>query len=473
MAKKRTKWDKLAEELVMCKQGGARIRKPPEQCEECPDGDECKEYEDFLEKRAAEPDDARDSEAPEGEDMLPSLAFHHGGDKDTGDGDNKAATVPDDEGDVNSTEAADEDDHDEAANSKAESGEDVPPEMTQASDDQNWTFVRTEEIGLDTIKCDPDEMTRPVHAGHVASLVESAEHFDIEVIVDEDLNLVSGRHRFEAARELGWKVITAQVYRYATDSDRLRHAINENISHGLPYNQDEKRELGLRLFETGTNLADIAECLAVTVRSVQKWTKPKRDTMRSVVASQAKELSQSGATQEEIAAELNVSRNVVRTILGENGENGTCSEITIGDTVEKPERPDADDEPADDADASVVEFDIGELDFSDVSDDASEADAAEPEDEQIYPTRDSDDSYVDDQDADDNDDDDDDNDLGSQVIAQVADAANALTLAAELLQDVDDNQLPSAPELKAVYHKLTDALAAFGKAWKEKITANR
>lgn len=195
--------------------------------------------------------------------------------------------------------------------------------------------------------------------------------------------------------------------------------------------------------------------------------------MRSVVASQAKELTESGATQEEIAAELGVSRNVVRTILGDNGENGTCSEITIGDTVEKPERPDADDEPADDADASVVEFDIGELDFSDVSDDASEADAAESDDAQIYPTRDSDDSYVDDQDADDNDDDDDDNDLGSQVIAQVADAANALTLAAELLQDVDDNQLPSAPELKAVYHKLTDALAAFGKAWKERVTSKR
>ena len=453
---RKSKWDKLAEELVMCKQGGARIRKPPEQCEACTERDGCKDYEGFLEKRAGAKhivESDADDQVQE-EDVLPLVVDIHGVNGDTGD--NGSALAPDSKAD-------------EATRAEVTAtGDDGPASVRDA-----WAFVRTEEVPIKDVEVADDEMTRQVHPGHVASLVESADHLEFELIVDVNYRLVSGRHRLEAARELGLKIITVHVYQYASDSDRLRHAINENISHGLPYTQEEKRELGLRLYETGTDLADIAEFLAVTVRSVQKWTKPRRDTMRSVVASQAKELTESGATQEEIAAELGVSRNVVRTILGDNGENGTCSEITIGDTVEKPERPDADDEPADDADASVVEFDIGELDFSDVSDDASEADAAESDDAQIYPTRDSDDSYVDDQDADDNDDDDDDNDLGSQVIAQVADAANALTLAAELLQDVDDNQLPSAPELKAVYHKLTDALAAFGKAWKERVTSKR
>ena len=87
---------------------------------------------------------------------------------------------------------------------------------------------------------------------------------------------------------------------------------------------------------------------------------------------------------------------------------------------------------------------------------------------------DTDEGDSDDEDADNSDDDDDDYiDVGAQVIAQVADAANALTLAAELLREVGENQLPPAPELKATYDKFTDAMAVFGQAWRDRVTANR
>jgi len=145
------------------------------------------------------------------------------------------------------------------------------------------------------------------------------DYMDFELIVDEDHSLISGRHRLEAVKRLGLSSVKVQVYRYASTAAKLRHAVSENIQHGLPYSMREKREIGIRMYREESSIEDISGLLAVTPRTVRSWTKPERDAKRESLAGQVQKLDESGMTQEEIARELGVTRHAVRSRLGGNG----------------------------------------------------------------------------------------------------------------------------------------------------------
>jgi len=438
--------------VIWChpKAGGV-LRKQPEECEECPDNDDCKNYQTFLTEKSEsgeveqpEPD-VVDTEARE-EDMLPFLADDDSSDDDASD---SGKGLWSEDGDDPSDVEAAENDEDRATDIELPAEQPEPAKDEDAAGGGGWTFVRTEEVSPDKIACDSDDMTRPLHENHVAHLVESADHFDIEIIVDEALNMVSGRHRLKAARELGLDGIRVHIYKYASPGARLRHAIRENVSHGLPYTQEEKKALGLRLFEGGATTADISTCLAVTERAVRKWTKSKRDKKREKLAAEARSLSESGATQEEIAEELGVSRNVLRSVLG---ENGTCSEITKDEDGERSESSPPDETTPESVHAGDenVQPDQPEEDVDTGEEDETGAAVVDGE------LQAGGDHETDEPDR---------SDVGGQVGMLLVGASEALTKAADLLNSMPDGKTRSAAELLDAYDDLGGAAKEFAKAW--------
>ena len=106
------------------------------------------------------------------------------------------------------------------------------------------------------------------------------------------------------------------VFRYASDLQRLLHAIALNIGHGRQFTQKEKENLCLRLFEMDTPTDETAVTLAVSETTVYRWTKSRRTQSKEGQQGKALELHTKGMTQGEIAKELGITRKRVRTLLG-------------------------------------------------------------------------------------------------------------------------------------------------------------
>lgn len=217
-------------------------------------------------------------------------------------------------------------------------------------EDGRRILERGKEVLVQDIKVLPDLLTRTVDQGHVKVLVDSGEATQSGLVVDDKFNLVDGNHRLEAAKTLNQPHLKVDIYRYRSDSDRLKHAISLNARHGRPYTRQERKDLALRLFEAEMSIAEIARSVAVTERSVRKWTESHRRAVRKEQSGKVASLLSEGQSQKSVAEELGLTRAQVRSM---SGRFGKTAKTTNGEEVEDVPDESSMDQPSKDPDPEM------------------------------------------------------------------------------------------------------------------------
>lgn len=277
-------------ETIWCHLGGGRQRRTESQCGGCAERADCRE---FGEWRAA----------------------HDGLKTEPESGPEEAGLIePQDQGLPSSSSGADKVD------------ESIPA-------GEGYVLVKTETVPIGQITVDADCESRPVNDQYVDQLVDSSSYMKIKLLVDEGYRLVDGRHRYEAAKRLNLTHVTVDVYQYGGPADRLRHAIKENVTHGLPFTREERATLVRRLFDSGDSLEEIARVLCVSLKAVQRYTKKERAARNQEVTDTILTLHKEGHSQVDIAAQLSVGRKVVRTAIGLQGQVSEKASGPEGDDI--------------------------------------------------------------------------------------------------------------------------------------------
>ncbi len=277
-------------EIIWCTFGGGRQRRSPSHCEKCVTRSECKDFGAWL-------------------------AAHDGLKTEPESGPEEAGLI-EGEGQVLPSSS---------------SGADKVDESIPAG--EGYVLVKTETVPIGQIMVDADCESRPVNDQYVDQLVDSSSYMKIKLLVDEGYRLVDGRHRYEAAKRLNFTTVTVDVYRYAGPAQRLRHAIKANVAHGLPFTPEERATLGRRLFNNGYDLEEIARVLCVSLKAVQRYTKEERAAKKQEVTDTILTLHKEGQSQMDIAAQLSVSRKVVRTAIGLQGQVSEKASGPEGDDI--------------------------------------------------------------------------------------------------------------------------------------------
>jgi hypothetical protein len=127
------------------------------------------------------------------------------------------------------------------------------------------------------------------------------------IAVARDGVLVDGFHRWQAHRREGSAEIQVENLGDLTDSEIIRESIHRNAAHGQQLSASDKRRLAGKLWPTldrATRVAELAELLSVSERSVQDWTRDARATEKAEQQARAWDLWLDCWTYRDIAVEL-------------------------------------------------------------------------------------------------------------------------------------------------------------------------
>lgn len=157
-----------------------------------------------------------------------------------------------------------------------------------------------------------------------------------------DYALVDGAHRIEAHRIVGAQDIAAEMLDDCDDRELFRMALRLNASHGLQLSRQDKMRLALSVYseratwETRAEVKrELAEDLAVPVRTIARWVEPKELEWKADLVSAARDMETSGRSQARIALDLGLTRGAVRTLLksGTSGEFSQMADPASRETV--------------------------------------------------------------------------------------------------------------------------------------------
>lgn len=117
---------------------------------------------------------------------------------------------------------------------------------------------------------------RPINAHAVSRYRQAYRHGqDLgTLIVEADtLRVVSGNHRLSAMlEEFGPDhCITVEARKFASEAALLEVFAAENMQHGLPLNESQRRAISLAMAGEGVPVERIAEVFGVAVHRVQQW----------------------------------------------------------------------------------------------------------------------------------------------------------------------------------------------------------
>ena len=137
--------------------------------------------------------------------------------------------------------------------------------------------------------------------------------------------LVDGYHRWQAHVREGATAVAAVDLGDITDAEIVRESIRRNASHGQQLSRDDKRRMAGRLWTVLADLPaaervkDIAELLAVTDRSVERWTSDVRKAEDQERRERAWDawLEQPEASQEDIGRQFGLSQATVSRVIQE------------------------------------------------------------------------------------------------------------------------------------------------------------
>ena len=137
------------------------------------------------------------------------------------------------------------------------------------------------------------------------------------IVVARGHVLVDGFHRCQAFRREGRNSIAAIDLGNISDADILEESIRRNATHGLQLSLRDKEHLAIRLWQNYAHLgnaertAEMAKLLAVSVKSIERWTKDIRAKEKQAQKDRAWDLWLNGATEQQIAEEIQVHQTTV------------------------------------------------------------------------------------------------------------------------------------------------------------------
>jgi ParB-like chromosome segregation protein Spo0J len=124
--------------------------------------------------------------------------------------------------------------------------------------------------------------------------------------------LIDGMHRLIATKRLGKDTIKAEVVELENELEARILAIEKNVSHGIPLDKEEKRELARLLYADGVEIEKLRKLFRVSERTIYNWVAGvKRRAKDEELKRQALELRRQGLTQEEVAKRLGVGRRTI------------------------------------------------------------------------------------------------------------------------------------------------------------------
>ncbi len=139
------------------------------------------------------------------------------------------------------------------------------------------------------------------------------------IVVAKDGVLVDGFHRWQAHRKEGRTEIAAENLGDLTDVEIIRESIRRNASHGQQLAAKDKQRLAGQLWPTldkATRVAELAELLSVSERTVRDWTKDARKAESDAQRAQAWDMWLNCLTQQAIADEIGADQTTISEWLG-------------------------------------------------------------------------------------------------------------------------------------------------------------
>jgi hypothetical protein len=151
------------------------------------------------------------------------------------------------------------------------------------------------------------------------------------IVVARGRVLVDGFHRWQAHRREGATEIQAVDLGNLADVEIRRESIVRNAAHGQQLAASDKRRIAGVLWRdltesNGTRVAEIAELLSVSERSVREWTKEARADEKREQQERAFDLWLDCRTQQEIADELAIPQQTVSGWITESGKSAVFGE---------------------------------------------------------------------------------------------------------------------------------------------------
>ncbi|MEM3426715.1 sigma factor-like helix-turn-helix DNA-binding protein [Hydrogenobacter thermophilus] len=151
--------------------------------------------------------------------------------------------------------------------------------------------------------------------------------------------VIDGIHRIEAYKQLGRQTIEAELIECEDELDYRIKAIRENLKHGLPLTNEEKRENMRLLYKLGKkDIEELAKLFSVPRSTAYYWLEDLTKEEQAEVVRKVLELRKQGYTQEQIAREVGLSRSRVAQILTEKSEmleNPKLEKLTFPPTPEQ------------------------------------------------------------------------------------------------------------------------------------------
>ncbi len=147
-----------------------------------------------------------------------------------------------------------------------------------------YTDIKSQPVPLSTLKINPDINPRlpdgsggPVQEAAAKRYAErKPDEFDPPLVFEseiEELNNVigSGCTRYLAAKNRGEKKMLVRRVRVDSLKEAFRIAVEENSRHGLSLTAEERKAAAIRLHKDGYDNAAIADTLAVSTRTVERY----------------------------------------------------------------------------------------------------------------------------------------------------------------------------------------------------------
>ncbi len=146
--------------------------------------------------------------------------------------------------------------------------------------------MKQKQIRLDEIVADTSlQVRKEINYWYVSRCVQvlkSGKDFKDSIVVLPDMRIVSGFTRYEAYKRVldPSDKIKVRVYEAESEEDAFQFAVKENIAHGQPLKEFEKKSIRRRLQHQGWTDDQISQFIGVSLERLYKW-----DAERVVVRS--------------------------------------------------------------------------------------------------------------------------------------------------------------------------------------------
>lgn len=150
--------------------------------------------------------------------------------------------------------------------------------------------------------------------------------------VNQNNELIDGRHRYLAHLKKEEKKIKAFVTETSSDADLLEKAIRSNATHGLQLSQEDKKDMARKIYngtpekERPAKKKELASILSVSEKTVNNWLSNIDKDARDARNKRIFAAWLACWTQEEITEKEGLPRQTVTDFLASYAGNGNVSE---------------------------------------------------------------------------------------------------------------------------------------------------